>query len=80
MATVFVGARIPPSLYDKLSEYLDLVGATKSEILTAALAQYLGATEDLPLSQRVAVLEAHTKELQNEIARLEQRLVICCTK
>jgi predicted DNA-binding protein len=73
MATVFVGARIPPSLYDKLSEYLDLVGATKSEILTAALAQYLGATEDLPL-------EAHTKELQNEIARLEQRLVICCTK
>jgi predicted DNA-binding protein len=80
MATVFVGARIPPSLYDKLSEYLDLVGATKSEILTAALAQYLGATEDLPLSQRVAVLEVQTKELQNEIARLEQRLVICCTK
>jgi hypothetical protein len=43
MTTVFVGARIPPSLYDKISEYLDLVGATKSEILTAALAQYLGA-------------------------------------
>jgi predicted DNA-binding protein len=67
MATVFVGARIPPSLYDKLSEYLDLVGATKSEILTAALAQYLGATEDLPLTQRMVELEQRVAELEARV-------------
>lgn len=50
MATVFIGARIPPALYEKLSEFVNRLGATKSEILTAALVQYFGATEDLPLS------------------------------
>ncbi|MEG4286338.1 hypothetical protein QUB68_24725 [Microcoleus sp. A006_D1] len=64
MATVFIGARIPPTLYDKLSEYVNRVGATKSEILIAALAQYLGATEDLPLSQRIMELEQRMAALE----------------
>jgi len=67
MATVFIGARIPPTLYDKLSEYVNRVDATKSEILIAALAQYLGATEDLPLSQRIM-------ELEQRMAALEVRV------
>jgi len=64
MATVFIGARIPPTLYDKLSEYVNRVDATKSEILIAALAQYLGATEDLPLSQRIMELEQRMAALE----------------
>jgi len=67
MATVFIGARIPPTLYDKLSEYVNRVDATKSEILIAALAQYLGATEDLPFSQRIM-------ELEQRMAALEVRV------
>ena len=74
MATVFVGARIPPSLNDKLSEYLDRVGASKSEILTAALAQYLGATEDLPLSQRMVELEQRMTALEIRLEGKKQRL------
>ncbi len=67
MATVFIGARIPLTLYDKLSEYVNRVGATKSEILIGALAQYLGTTEDLPLSQRIM-------ELEQRMATLEVRV------
>jgi len=40
------------------------VGATKSEILTAALVQYLGVTEDLPLSQRMVELEKRMTALE----------------
>jgi predicted DNA-binding protein len=67
MATVFIGARIPPALSEKLSEFVNRVGATKSEILTAALVQYLGATEDLPLSLRMV-------ELEKRMAALEARV------
>jgi predicted DNA-binding protein len=67
MATVFVGARIQPSLYDKLLEYMERVGVTKSEFLTTALVHYLGAIEDLPLSQRVL-------ELEQRVAVLEARV------
>ena len=46
----FIRARIQPALSEKLSDFVNRVGATKSEVFTAALVQYLGATEDLPLS------------------------------
>lgn len=64
MATVFIGARIPPALSEKLSEFVNRVGATKSEILTAAWVQYLGVTEDLPLSQRMVELEKRMTALE----------------
>jgi len=67
MANVFIGARIPLTLYDKLSQYVNRVSATKSGILTATLAQYLGAIEDLPLLQRIM-------ELEQRMAALEERV------
>lgn len=72
MANIFVGARIPPSLYEKLSDYMNRVGATKSEILLAALAQYLGATEDVPLSQRVVELEGRVTALEERMKNPEK--------
>ncbi|NEP59805.1 MAG: DNA-binding domain-containing protein [Symploca sp. SIO2G7] len=67
MANIFVGARIPQSLHDKLSDYMNRVGATKSEIMTAALAQYLGSAENVPMSQRVVELEARIAALEAQM-------------
>jgi hypothetical protein len=40
------------------------VHVSKSEVVISALAHYLESTEDLPLSERVADLEAKVEELQ----------------
>ncbi|WP_202799282.1 MULTISPECIES: hypothetical protein [Moorena] len=69
-----MGARIPPCLHEKFSDYITKVDVTKSEVLTAALAQYLGATADVPLSQRVAGVELKVEELQRKFAVFEARV------
>ena len=64
MSSVSVGVRIPSNLYEKLLAHTSKVDVSKSEVIISALAQYLGSTEDIPLSQRVADLEAKVEELQ----------------
>jgi hypothetical protein len=64
MSSVSVGVRIPSNLYDKLLAHTSKAHSSKSDVLISALASYLGATEDLPLSQRVADLEAQVEELR----------------
>ena len=64
MSSVSVGVRIPSNLYEKLLAHTSKVDVSKSEVIISALAQYLGCTEDIPLSQRVADLEAKVEELQ----------------
>ncbi|CAD5984492.1 hypothetical protein NO108_04955 [Planktothrix rubescens] len=65
MSTVYVGARIPVSLHQRLSEHIEKTGASKSEVMASALAAYLGSVQDISLremvfqlDQRVATLEA----------------------
>ena len=64
MSSVSVGVRIPSNLYEKLLVHTSKVHASKSEVIISALAHYLESTEDLPLSERVADLEAKVEELQ----------------
>lgn len=64
MSTVSVGVRIPSNLYDKLMAHVNKVDVSKSEVIISALAHYLESTEDIPLSERVASLEAKVEELQ----------------
>jgi predicted DNA-binding protein len=64
MSSVSVGVRIPSNLYEKLLARASKVHASKSEVVISALAHYLGCTEDVPLSERVADLEAKVEELQ----------------
>jgi hypothetical protein len=40
------------------------VYVSKSEVVISALANYLGCTEDIPLSQKVADLKAKVEELK----------------
>jgi hypothetical protein len=64
MSSVSVGVRIPSNLYDKLLAHTSKVHISKSDVVISALAYYLGSTENLPLSQRVADLEAQVEELR----------------
>ncbi len=64
MSSISVGVRLPPHLYEKLAFHSAKANASKSEVIVSALAHYLGCAEDMPLSQRVADLEAKVEELQ----------------
>ncbi|MEH2336176.1 DNA-binding domain-containing protein [Nostoc sp.] len=56
--------RIPPYLLEKLNNYAQQTGTSKTEVVVSALAHYLGCVENLPLNQRVAELEARTAVLE----------------
>ena len=58
MAKPQIVVRIPTDLLEELNTYIAQTGASKTEVVVGALAQYLGCVENLPLSQRVAELEA----------------------
>ena len=64
MSSVSVGVRIPSNLYEKLMAHANKVHVSKSEVVISALAHYLKSAEDIPLSERVADLEAKVEELQ----------------
>jgi len=64
MSSVSVGVRIPSNLYERLLAHASKVHASRSEVVISALAHYLGCTEDVPLSERLADLEAKVEELQ----------------
>lgn len=64
MSSVSVGVRIPSNLYERLLAHASKVHVSKSEVVISALAHYLGCTEDVPLSQKVADLESKVEELQ----------------
>ena len=57
MSSVSVGVRIPSNLYEKLLAHTSKINTSKSEVIISALAKYLDATEDVPLSVKVANLE-----------------------
>jgi len=59
-----IAIRIPSRLLEKLNEYVERTGTSKTEVVVGALAEYLGCAEDIPISQRVAALESKVKELQ----------------
>ena len=67
MSSVSVGVRIPSNLYEKLQAHTSKVDVSKSEVIITALAQYLGSTEDIPLSQRVAEIESKLAVLEAKV-------------
>ena len=58
-----IAVRIPPSLLTELNQYVERTGTSKTNVVVSALAQYLGCADNVPLTQRVAALEAQMAEL-----------------
>ena len=69
MSSVSVDARIPSNLYEKLINHAHKIDTSKSEVIISALAKYLNATEDVPLSVRVANLEKRIVALETKATR-----------
>ncbi len=67
MSNISVGVRIPQNLHKKLTVHAAKADISKSEVIISALAHYLSCTEDIPLSQRVAAIEARLAKLEAEI-------------
>ncbi len=58
-----IAIRIPPSLLEELNSYVERTDTSKTDVIVSAIATYLGCGK-IPLSQRVAELEAKVEELQ----------------
>ena len=59
--------RIPPKLDQRLKEYAAKNGTTKTEVMIAALANYLGCASEVPLTQRMVELEERLAILEAEV-------------
>jgi hypothetical protein len=64
MNTVQLGIRISSSLNQRLTTFMEQTGMSKTEVVVSALASYLGCTEEVPLIERVASLEAKVTVLE----------------
>ncbi len=52
-----IAIRLPQSLMEKLNTYVERTGASKTEVMVGALAQYLDCPESISLIQKVAEVE-----------------------
>ena len=64
-----ISVRIPSSLLQKLNGYVDHTGATKTEVIVGALAQYLDCQEDLSMPKRMAEMERRMAILETKVTR-----------
>ncbi|MGB5637011.1 MAG: hypothetical protein WBM86_30105 [Waterburya sp.] len=51
----------------ELDQYIERTGTSKTDVVVSAIAQYLGCTKEVPLSQRMAELEKKVAELEFEV-------------
>jgi len=56
--------RVPPSLLNDLNGYVETTGISKTDVVVSAIAQYIGSTENLPLTHRMAEIELKVSELE----------------
>ncbi len=64
MSKIQLAVRIPEKLQEKLDNYIDQTGATKTEVVINALGQYLDCNENVPFSQRMAEFERRLAALE----------------
>ena len=61
-----ITVRLSPSLMGELKQYIESTGTSKTDVVVSALAQYLGCTKEVPLSQRMAEVEKRLAALEAE--------------
>jgi predicted DNA-binding protein len=58
MNTVQLGIRIPSSLNQRLTAFMEQTGMSKTEVVVNALASYIGCTDEISITDRMASIEA----------------------
>jgi predicted DNA-binding protein len=66
-----ISVRVPLPLLGKLERYIKQTGASKTDVVVSALAQYLDSAEDIPLSQKVIELEQKLFNIGKRLEALE---------
>lgn len=56
--------RIPPTLLCELTQYVEKVGTSKTDVVITALSEYLRHSKTVPLSQRIAELEGRVTAIE----------------
>lgn len=73
MAKPFIAARIPEIIDEKLKAYAENVGASRTDIVISALAQYLGCSIEVPVEtnavDRLAALEKRVEVLEMQAGK-----------
>ncbi len=64
MNTVQLGIRIPANLNQRLTDFMEQTGISKTDVVVSALASYLGCTEEISLTERMASIEAKVAMLE----------------
>ncbi|MGB5714121.1 MAG: hypothetical protein WBM44_24820 [Waterburya sp.] len=62
-----ITVRLSPSLLVELDQYIERTGTSKTDVVVSAIAQYLGCTKEVPLSQRMAELERRMAAVETKI-------------
>lgn len=62
-----ITVRLPSFLLDRLEAYVIESGSSKTDVVIAALSQYLGVSTNIPLSEKVAYLEKRLLDLERRI-------------
>lgn len=62
-----IAVRIPESLLKRLNDYVDRTGASKTDVVIGAIANYLGCEEDVSLHQKVDEMEKRLTELEYKV-------------
>ncbi len=58
MNTVQLGIRISSSLNQRLTAFMAQTGMSKTEVVVNALASYIGCTDEISITDRMASIEA----------------------
>ena len=66
-----ISVRIPRGLNKHLKQYAAKNNVTKSDVIVAALARYLGDESKVPMNQRMVELEQQMAEVQKQIEQLK---------
>ena len=66
MSKAQIAVRIPQSLSERLNNYVKRTGASKTDVVIGAIANYLGCEEDVSLHQRVNEMEKRLTELEHK--------------
>ncbi|NET58345.1 MAG: hypothetical protein F6K47_19970 [Symploca sp. SIO2E6] len=71
MALPQLNIRIPPHIDERFKTHATRNGTTKTEVVLSALALYLDCAEDVPLREKVAVIEERLAALEAEVHRVQ---------
>jgi predicted DNA-binding protein len=61
-----IAVRLPYKIYQQLNQHASESGTSKTDIVVAALSKYFQVTDNMPLSERLAHLEARVAALEQQ--------------